>query len=84
LGCHGSALGVTDGLLGLQMASGAAGGFVGSWVAMGVADGLCGLMIWKILTNALNFRIKKVTEVGRKYWVFLNTRHYFMKWLILS
>jgi hypothetical protein len=30
----GVALGVTDGLVGLQMASGAAGGLVGSWVAI--------------------------------------------------
>jgi hypothetical protein len=31
----GVALGITDDLVGLQMASGAAGGLVGSWVAMG-------------------------------------------------
>jgi hypothetical protein len=35
LGGSGVALGLTDGLVGLQMASGAAGGFVGSWVAIG-------------------------------------------------
>jgi hypothetical protein len=35
LGGSGVALGVTDCLVGLQVASGAAGGFVGSWVDIG-------------------------------------------------
>jgi hypothetical protein len=35
LGWSGVALGTTDGLLGSQMASRAAGGLVGTWVAMG-------------------------------------------------
>jgi hypothetical protein len=37
LGGSAVALGVTDGLVGLQMASGVAGGFVWSWVAMMVS-----------------------------------------------
>jgi hypothetical protein len=63
-------LGVTDGLVGLQMALEAAGGLVGSWVAMrgsgwplGVAVDLGGspmtLITGQIFKNAPKFRIKK-------------------------
>jgi hypothetical protein len=62
-------------LEGLQMASGAVGGLVGSWVAMsrewslGVAVDLGGsrvtLTTSQIFTKAPNFRIEKATESSR-------------------
>jgi hypothetical protein len=68
-----SSLGVTDGLVGLQIASRAAGGLIGSWVAMGgrkwplkIAVDLGGLrvtlIICQIFTNALNLRINLLTQ----------------------